>query len=131
MSTQTATNFITSGLLAVLIAMVIALIKLGTAWIESKTSQIQNTKVRDAFLHVEAAVESAVNQTAQQEADSLKAAAQDGKLSEEEKQKLKQIAIDRAMAFVSLDAVELVKDNIQDFTAWIDALVEKYVRQSK
>ena len=135
MENQLWQAIVDSGMLITLVGAVgtllWGLIKFGSAWVESKFESIKNEKVKNALLEIERAVEAAVAQTAQFEVEAAKKAAADGKLTPEEIAEMKQIAIDRATSFVTVDAIEIAKKNVVDFDAWVSALVEKYVVANK
>ncbi len=131
MENQITETILNSGLLAAFLAIVIALINLGSTWLRAQTEKIKNEKIRGALLQVEDAVAAAVAQTAQQEADALKEASVDGKLTEEEKQELARIAKERATVFISKDVADLAQQGVDNLSAYMDALIEKHVRAFK
>jgi cyanate lyase len=132
MKEQTLSLLVSSGLLAVLLAVAMSALKLGKAWLDAKTEElrerISSQKVRDALAQGETAVWNAVLQTAQLEADAFRKAAEDGKLTDEEKAKLRNIAKERALSFLTEDAINLIRENVRDFDEWLNALIEKVVR---
>jgi hypothetical protein len=132
MNEQFLSLLVSSGLLAVVLAVAISALKLGKAWLDAKTEElrerIKSEKVRNALAQGETAVWNAVLQTAQQEADAFRRAAADGKLTDEEKAELRDIAKNRALSFLTEDVIDLITENVRDFDEWLNALIEKVVR---
>ena len=120
-----------TGVLAALAGVSISAIRLLKAWIDAKTAQISDDRGRKAVQQVNDAVFTAVLETAQLYADSLKKAAERGKLTDEDKQNLKKIAHDRAIAFISGDVWKVAAKQVDDLDVYINAQIEKYVRLDK
>lgn len=127
-------GIVNSGLLLAVLAVAVAGIKCGVAWLNAKTQDITNgmksQKVGNAIWRAEQAVSTAVLETAQMEADRYKAMG-GGKLSDEQAAELKQLAIDRAKSFLTEDIINLLKENLGDVEAWFEGMTEQYVRQAK
>jgi hypothetical protein len=128
-------HIVSSGILDKIIAeigvLVVALIGLASSIVVSHINQIKNAKLRNALLDVEKAVEMSVADVAQKEVDAAKAAAADGKLTADEAEGFKTIAIEQAKNFVSNDTLVLVENHVGDLNEWMGGLVEKYVRAGK
>jgi hypothetical protein len=125
----------TSGILVAVGGLVVTAIKYGVAWFNVKRDELlekmHDKKVADALRKASDLVTMAVIQTAQVEAKKFKEAIADGKLSDEEKAELFQIAKDRALTLITNDMASLIVEDIGDLDAWLDAQIENSVWYSK
>ena len=126
---------INSGLVAALIGLVLALIKLAGAWVGVKVEQLKqrigNEKLNQAIDVAYAVVSQVVQQTAQELGDDLKAKTEDGKLTEEEKVQLKETALYNIKRILKQEVKEVLKEVFDDPDIWISSAVEAEVRKLK
>jgi hypothetical protein len=126
---------VSSGILVALVGLGITGIKFLKVWLDAKIAvmleNLHNEKVADAIRKAENAVTLAVVQTAQLEADAFKAAAADGKLTNEEKIQLRDLAKERAISLINNDIAGLIVEDINDFDGWLNTQIENAVWYSK
>lgn len=129
------TFLVSSGILAAVLGLGLVGINYLKAWINAKTAdlaeRLHDDKVKDAVVKAENLISLAVVETAQVEADAFKKAAEDGKITDEEKAQLKQIALDRANKLIKDDLAVLVTESVGDYSAWLESQIENAVFYSK
>lgn len=131
---------ITSILLAFITALVpvvgIVLKTLGQKAAELIQAKVDNQTAEAALLRLTAAVTDAVGEVYQAEAGALKGAAADGKLTQEEKDRLKQIAVDHAKSYLGKKGVDMLLEVLgftseKDLDKVIAGKVDKVIYDAK
>jgi len=131
---------ITSILLAFITALVpvvgIVLKTLGQKAAELIQAKVDNQTAEAALLRLTAAVTDAVGDVYQAEAGALKEAAADGKLTQEEKDRLKQIAIDHAKSYLGKKGIAMLLEVLgftseKDLDKVIAGKVDKVIYDAK
>lgn len=115
----------------VLTAVGVALAAIIAAGIRHLFAKMKNERLRDYGDLLAGFAETAVKSVAQAEADVLKEAATDGKLTDEEKQRLKQTAVDTIKSIAPDVIIKFMSRVNSDVDALLDALIESAVKDSK
>ncbi len=108
--------------------LLIALITLAQAWAKKMLEQM---KVNNAVKKANDTIWKVVSQLAQETADNLKAAAEDGKLTYQEQKELRDTARDRAIQLMGTETMNLLMSYTTDIYAWIDATIDTMARAAK
>lgn len=124
-----------SGLLLVLIGVVIKGLNLIGVLIDAKTaeiaSKIQNAKLKEYLLSAEQSVKIGVLTVAQELGDALKEKAEDGKLTDSEKQILKELCIEKVTLMIGNEVKEAITILKGDFDAWLNNSIEAFIKENK
>lgn len=122
-------------LLPVFGLLLTALIAYGVAYLRKQTQKLSNEVVRDALYAALAEAEqqaaNAVKATNQVLVDELKAAREDGKLTEAEKKQALEMAKNIFLANISNGALETLKSGIGPIEQWLTGLLEAKVAEVK
>lgn len=108
----------------------VALAALVAAGIRYLFARIKNDKLREYGNLLADFAEKAVKSVAQAEADALKEAATDGKLTDEEKERLKTTAVDTLKAITPDHVMKFMSKGNSDIDALLSALIESAVKDN-
>jgi type II secretory pathway pseudopilin PulG len=93
--------------------------------------KVKDKKASSALMKLLYAVEAAVKAVAQTVVDELKEASKDGKLTKEEQDKVKDMAIQQVKKTLGENVLTELKAHFGDITQLIGDLIEKYIFDSK
>lgn len=131
MNNETMNIVITSVVIPFLVALVALFMQFTSAKSAELKTRMHNEDVSKYVDIAEKAVIKAVGAVSQVLVDTLKGLAEDGQLTEEEKEQAFTEARNRALLIMGIAGKEAVKELYGDFDAWIDNTIQYYVRLQK
>ena len=122
-------------LLPIVVALLVALIGYGVAYLRQKTAEINNKIARDsldaALAEAEVVAINAVRATNQVLVDALREKNEDGKLTKEEALQALQTAKDYFIVTISKDSLKILTAALGPVEDWIGQLIEAKVAETK
>lgn len=115
-------------LLPVILAGIVALIKFGIAWLKTKTEAIENETAQSALeaalFETEAVAVDAVQETYELFVKDIKAAKEDGKLTQEEARQAMDNAKDYFITHISERSLVIIEAAIGPIEDWLQSFLE-------
>lgn len=122
-------------LLPIVVALLVALIGYGVAYLRQKTQEINNKIAREsldaALAEAEIVAINAVQATKQTLVDELKARSEDGKLTRQEALEAIEAAKKRFLASISKDSLNVLIAALGPVETWLENLLEAKVAEIK
>lgn len=122
-------------LLPIVVALLVALIGYGVAYLRQKTAEINNKIARDsldaALAEAEIVAINAVRATGQVLVDELKAKSEDGKLTKEEAKEALETANNYFLSAISKDSLNILTAALGPIEDWLSQLLEAKVAEVK
>lgn len=134
---QGVLNTIVTGALTALAAFLIALIKKGFNWLNSKVDSIESGVARDnvgqAMEVLQEVVTNVVTSLQQTTGDDIKKSIEngDGQFTKEDLLNLKQIAVNQVFSLLNSDVLKPLESVYDNLTEAVEAMVETQVRKLK
>lgn len=126
---------INSGLFAALLGVAVAALFFLRAYIQKQTAKlladIESETIQEAIAIAEDSVWTVVMQLANEMVDNMKAAAEDGKLTNEEIILLRTTARERALHLMGNEAYSVLKRYFADVDTWLYTKIDAFARESK
>lgn len=126
---------IKSGLLSVLLGLVISLIKFAKTYIDNKTKEttasIKNQNIRESINIVENCITSVVLELSQTIVDDLKEKSAYGKLTDEEKASIRNLAVVKVEQLVSDEIYTTLGEVFGNTEKWLVERIEAEVKRIK
>ena len=88
---------------------------------------IKTKNIRNALFHLDATIQTVIAEMEQ----TVRPMLSDGKLSKEEAQKIKEMAIERVKAILDKNAKEILMAMVDDFSGLIGSKIEKEIHEEK
>lgn len=126
---------IKSGLLSVLLGLVISLIKFAKTYIDNKTKEtsakIKDQTTRESIDIVESCITTVVLELSQTIVDDLKDKAADGKLTDEEKASVRNLAVAKVQQLMTDEVYTTLGEVFGNTEKWIEEKIEAEVKKIK
>lgn len=126
---------IKSGLLSVLLGLVISLIKFAKVYLDNKTKEtsvkIKEETVKKSIELVESCITTVVLELSQTIVDDLKDKSADGKLTDEEKVNIRNLAVEKVKQLMTDDVYTTLDEVFGSAEKWIIEKIEAEVKKIK
>lgn len=134
-SEQIIDFIIQSGLLGVLLGLLISAIKYAKTFLDNKTnetiSKINDENIKNAIFITQDIVSTVVLELSQTMVDEMKSKTADGKLSAEDIQTLKEVAVGRIEGLMSEKVYGTISEVFGNVEGWIVEKIEAEIRKTK